>query len=205
MLHFKNMGVYCLPRILILVSALSSVALSEEENSMVYSVNRRLNGDVYNTIITLSNSTGHFVCSDDGMGNLTFLVSERRCVNNEEFFNGELDMPKVNDFTTTVTSDCNFTITATEEESSIHRIALIINYQNDTEMIVAATPLNFDTFNLTDAVVYHRPTGQPVRSAFCHISSLEMYRGRNKANKISHDGFHLNQRGAIEVRYIANG
>ena len=80
------MDVYCLPCILILVSALSSVALSEEENSMVYSVNRRLSGDVYNTI-TVSNSTGHSVCSDDG--NLTFLVSERRCVNNEKFFNGE--------------------------------------------------------------------------------------------------------------------
>ena len=81
------MGVYCFPFILILVSALSSVALSEEENSMVYSVSRRPSGDIYT--ITLPNSTVHFVCSNDGMGNLTFLVSERRCVNNEEFFNGE--------------------------------------------------------------------------------------------------------------------
>ena len=88
MLHFENMnmGVYCLPFILILVSALSSVALSKEENSMVYSVSRRLSGDIYNTI-TLSNSTCHFVCTDGD--NLTFLVSERRCVNNKEFFNGE--------------------------------------------------------------------------------------------------------------------
>ena len=192
------MDVYCLPCILILVSALSSVALSEEENSMVYSVNRRLNGDVYNTIITVPNSTGHSVCSDDG--NLTFLVSDRRCVNNEEFFNGELDMPKVNDFTTTVTSDCNFTIIATKEDSSTHRLVLKIKYQNDTEMITAATPFSFDTSNLTDAVVYHRPTGQPVKSAFCQISSLEVYRGKNKAIKIRHNGFHLNQRGAIEVR-----
>ena len=169
---------------------------SEEENSMVYSVSRRLSGDVYNTI-TLSNSTGHFICSGDG--NLTFLVSERRCVNNEEFFNGELDMPKVNNFTTTMTSDCNFTITATEEESSIHRLALIINYQN-ADMITAATPFSFDTSNFTDAIVYHRPTGQPVRSAFCQIISLEVYRGRNKAIKINHDGFHLSQSGAIKVR-----
>ena len=171
---------------------MSSVALSEEENSIIYSVSRRLSGDVYTTI-TLSNSTGHFVCSD--YGSLTFLVSERRCINNEEFFNGKLDMPKVNNFTTMMTSDCNFTITATEEESSIHRLGLIINYQNDTERITAVTPFNF-----TDAVVYHRPTDQPVKNAFCHISSLEVYRGRNKANRISHDGFHLNQRGAIEVR-----
>ena len=99
-----------------------------------------------------------------------------------------------------VSSDCNFIITATEEESSTHRLALIINYQNDIEMITVATPINSEASNLTDAVVYHRPTGQPVNSAFCHITSLEVYRGRNEAVKISHGGFHLNQRGAIEVR-----
>ena len=81
------MGVYCLPCI-ILVSALGSVALSEEENSIVYLVRRRLSGDIYNTI-TVSNSTGHIVCSNDDTGNLTFLVSEKRCVDNEELFNGE--------------------------------------------------------------------------------------------------------------------
>ena len=81
----NNMGVYCLPCI-ILVSALSSVALSEEENSMIELVNRRLSGDICNTI-TVSNSTGHCACSDGG--NFTFLVSERRCINNEDFFNGE--------------------------------------------------------------------------------------------------------------------
>ena len=69
-------------------------------------------------------------------------------------------------------------------------------------MITAATPFNFDTSNLTDAVVYHRPTGQSwsVKSAFSHITSLEVYRGRNKVIKISHGGFHLNQGGTIEVR-----
>ena len=77
------MGVYCLPCI-ILVSALSSVALGEEENSVLHSVNRRLSGDI---IYTLPNSTVHFSCSDGD--NVTFLVSERRCVNNEELFNGE--------------------------------------------------------------------------------------------------------------------
>ena len=96
-------------------------------------------------------------------------------------------------------SDCNFIITATDKESSIHRLALIINYQN-ADMITAATSFSFDTSNLTDAVVYHRPTSQPVKSTFCQIISLEVYRGRNEAIKISHDGFHLNQSGAIEVR-----
>ena len=96
-------------------------------------------------------------------------------------------------------SDCNLIITATKEPST-PRLALIINYQNDTEMITAATPFNSEASNLTDAVVYHRPTDQPVNNVFCHITSLEVYRGRNEAIKISHNGFHLNQRGAIEVR-----
>ena len=81
------MGVYYSPCI-ILVSALISVALSKEENSIVYLVSRRLSGDIYNTI-TVSYSTGHMVCSNDGTGNLTFLVSEKRCIDNEELFNGE--------------------------------------------------------------------------------------------------------------------
>ena len=101
-------------------------------------------------------------------------------------------------FSITTSSDCNFIITTIEEESSIHKLALIINYDTDSEMIVAATQDNSE--NLTDAIVYHRPTGQPVNSAFCHIISLEVYRGRNEATRISHGGFHLNQRGAIEVR-----
>ena len=67
-------------------------------------------------------------------------------------------------------------------------------------MITAATPFTSEASNLTDAVVYHRSTGQPVRSAFCHITSLEVYRGRDEATKVSHGGFHLNQGGAIEVR-----
>ena len=115
-------------------------------------------------------------------------------------------MPKVSyyvygcNFSIMASSDCNFSIAATEEESSIHRLALAIDYQNDTEMITAATPFNFDKSNLTDAVVHHRPTGQSVKNAFCRISSLEVYRGRDEAINIRHDGSHLNQRGNIEVR-----
>ena len=93
-----------------------------------------------------------------------------------------------------VTSDCNFTITTTKENSSNQSLALIINYQNDIEMITVATPFNSE---VSDAVVYYRHTDQPVNSAFCHITSLEVYRGRNEATKINHDGFHLNQRGAL--------
>ena len=44
------------------------------------SVIRRVTGDIY--YVTSSN---YFICHDD---DVTFLVSERRCVRNQELFNG---------------------------------------------------------------------------------------------------------------------
>ena len=43
-------------------------------------------------------------------------------------------------------------------------------------------------------------TNQPVNSIFCNISSLEVYRGREQAIEISHQGFFINDSGSIEVR-----
>ena len=43
-------------------------------------------------------------------------------------------------------------------------------------------------------------TDQQVNSSFCHIASLEVYRGREQAIEINHHGFTLNTSGAIEVR-----
>ena len=44
-------------------------------------VKRRLTGDIY-----YDNLTNFYICHDDD--NLTFLVSERRCVKNQELLNG---------------------------------------------------------------------------------------------------------------------
>ena len=65
-------------RVLMLVSIASNVMLASEENIPVQ-VNRRLDGDIYQYL-----NFPHEVCQD----NLTYLVSEDRCVNDEEFFNG---------------------------------------------------------------------------------------------------------------------
>jgi hypothetical protein len=46
-------------------------------------------------------------------------------------------------------------------------------------------------------------TDQPVNSSLCYISSLEVYRGRQLAIEISHQGFSLRDNGSIEVcRFI---
>lgn len=165
------MGEFCM-LYLTLGSSLSIVALKEE---ILVSVSRRLSGDSYS--VTAFNTTDQLICHDSG--NLTLLASERRCINNEELFNGKLDKPKINVLQNVtlpsiiMTSDCNFIIAMTEEESSNHRLALIIDFRNDTELITAATTFN-SSDNLTDAVIYHRSTDQPVKSSFCHIASLEV-------------------------------
>ena len=70
-------------------------------------------------------------------------------------------------------------------------------------MITAATFFNSsDIYKLTDAVVVHREHVQSVNTintSFCHISSLEVYRGRNKAIEIDPSGFSFGQSGTIVV------
>ena len=43
-------------------------------------------------------------------------------------------------------------------------------------------------------------TNRTVNGSFCTISSLEVYRGREQAIEISHQGFSLSYNGSIEVR-----
>ena len=43
-------------------------------------------------------------------------------------------------------------------------------------------------------------TNQPVNSSFCNISNLKVYRGKEQAIEISHQGFFINDSGSIEVR-----
>ena len=76
------MGIYFVLCLLILVSLLSLAALKEQ---ILQSVSRRLSGDSYT--VSAHNSSDHLICHDGN--NLTFLISERRCVKNEELFNGK--------------------------------------------------------------------------------------------------------------------
>ena len=47
-------------------------------------------------------------------------------------------------------------------------------------------------------------TKQPVNSSFCNISSLKVYRGREQAIEISHEGFSLSGIGSIKVDNYMN-
>ena len=56
-------------------------------------------------------------------------------------------------------------------------------------------------FNV-DAVFKFNHSNQLVDNSFCHIASLEVFRGWNQSIMINHDGFFLSNNGSIEVRHI---
>ena len=62
------------------------------------------------------------------------------------------------------------------------------------------------TYLLTEAgisgVFMFNITNQLVSNSLCHISSLEVYRGREQAIEISHKGFSLSENGSIEVKLM---
>lgn len=69
-------------RPLLLIVTLLKLIASEAE--IPETVNRRQNGDIY----THYNSSSTFACRDDN--NLTYFVSERKCVKNQQLINGNL-------------------------------------------------------------------------------------------------------------------
>ena len=70
-------------------------------------------------------------------------------------------------------------------------------------MAVTATTARTLTmnYNIVDAVVALRGSAENTRlnSSTCQISSLEVYRGRELAIEISHQGFSLSDIGTIQV------
>ena len=69
----------------VLLMVIVAVKLTESEGGVPAIVNRRLSGDTYR-YLNSGNLTDLSICSDDG--NLTFNVSEKSCVKNQELING---------------------------------------------------------------------------------------------------------------------
>ena len=86
------------------------------------------------------------------------------------------------------TTVCRFAISSRQDLSS-YQITLFINDQ--------------EQFQSSVVVATYEPHGQccsrVVNNSLCHISSLEVYRGRQQAIQISHDGLSLTEDGAINV------
>ena len=85
-------------------------------------------------------------------------------------------------------------------ELNTSRLALNIQVSESSQSTTGQTAtLNMD---IATALVVGKNTSLPVNSSVCHISTLEVYRGREQAFKISHDGFTLSNNSAIEVTQV---
>jgi hypothetical protein len=67
-------------------------------------------------------------------------------------------------------------------------------------MEITAVATSDDNFKEFIVIFGFNGTNRTVKSSFCNISSLEVYRGREHAIEISHQGFSLGDNGSIEVR-----
>ena len=90
---------------------------------------------------------------------------------------------------------CSFVITPFGEIGLTQRLLLRIEI---TGTSTTAQTLKTND-GIVDAIVTFRSREEQVNGSLCQISSLEVYRGRDQAIEISHQGFSLSDNGTIEV------
>ena len=103
-------------------------------------------------------------------------------------------------------TECDFAFIPSEGPPNL-RITLNLHLadQSHTEVehLVTAATATFNTSDdstVVDArIVVANNTLQAVNGSFCHIASLEVYRGKRQITVINHNGFSLSDRGATKV------
>ena len=83
--------------------------------------------------------------------------------------------------------------------SELNTSRLVLNIRMD-DTVTSGETINLNS-QITTAVVVLQITERKINSPACHISSLEVYRGREatSAYQIRQDGFSLGTNGTIEV------
>ena len=83
--------------------------------------------------------------------------------------------------------------------SELNTSRLVLNIRMNDSVTIGKT-INLNS-QITTAVVVLQRAQRQINSPTCHISSLEVYRGREatSAYQIRHDGFSLSTNGTIEV------
>ena len=79
---------------------------------------------------------------------------------------------------------------------------LTIDHRNQNSFVTAEA-INSTLVDVL-VIVTNTSSCQSVTSPFCHISSLEVYRGMEEAIKINHGGFSLSDKGTIQVVNITS-
>ena len=165
---------------------------------VVYWVQRRQSQDIYR--FTNSSSSGYIFCPTT---NNTYLVDENLCVPEHELFKGNsntdsklLSISFIHNLYCCYCTGCSHSVVSNDLEAS---------------HLVAVAFINIDMSNISYLLIrdkniperfYFNGTNQPVDNC-CHIDSLEVYRGREQAIEISHDGFSLTENGIVEVQSCA--
>ena len=83
--------------------------------------------------------------------------------------------------------------------SELNTSRLVLNIRMD-DTVTSGETINLNS-QITTAMVVQQSTQKQINGPTCHISSLEVYRGReaNSAYQIRQDGFSLSTNGTIEV------
>ena len=93
-------------------------------------------------------------------------------------------------------TECVFAITPVEDSNN-SRLDLKITITNST-LTLGQTTSGYEITNAAVTFKNHSAI-EKVNSTVCHISTLEVYRGRDQAIEIRHSGFSLGDNGSIEV------
>ena len=174
-------------RMIILVSIAINVILASEM-SLPVRVSRRLSGDIY-----WYSSDDFESCHD----NPTYLISEDRCVNDQELFNGNADTTSITlRLINFISLDCGFGFVSNEAPSYL--TTSLIFRQNGS--IILFKQLKTVDASSDAAVAIINGTRRLVNGSLCQIASLEVYRGRDQIIEISHDGLSLSQNGNVKVK-----
>ena len=75
---------------------------------------------------------------------------------------------------------------------------MFINISNASAAVLNSSQALVDVLVVTNEH-HNQCCSQPVTSSSCQIAALEVYRGREQAIEIRHDGFSLSDRGTVEV------
>ena len=176
----RNVGLVLVASILCLQLRLSQ---QDEAMASIYTVEvtRRSMFDIY-----FPNLKSSKTCDSV---NRSYLVNEVKCVSDQELFSGMI----------TLKGSLNFILFLAGCGASIPSMEPIIPIAADLTSQSSSTIYLVTTITAASRFIFN-DTNQSVNSSFCQISSLEVYRGREQAIEISHQGFSLSDNGSIEVR-----
>ena len=90
-----------------------------------------------------------------------------------------------------ITSACRFVFVPSQHSS--FRVSIVMDLNHNELWTIGNTTITAAVITTTE------PMQQHVNSSFCHIASLEVYRGRRQITEISHEGFSLSERGTVQV------